>query len=97
MEINLYDVLRRPIISEKATMLGEELNQYTFEVDMRANKIQIRDAVDLMFYVNVERVNTMIMPPKRGRRGRRIYIRKKKWKKAIVTIRDGQTIPLFDQ
>lgn len=93
-EIHLYDVIKRPIITEKANILSDTLNQYTFEVDLRANKLQIRDAVEIIFDVDVRRVNTLVMAPKRGRRGRKFYIRKQKWKKAIVTT--VQPITLFD-
>ncbi|HLA42605.1 MAG TPA: 50S ribosomal protein L23 [Aggregatilineales bacterium] len=96
-ELHLYDVLVRPIITEKANYASGELNQYTFEVNAGANKIQVKDAVELIFTVDVERVNIIVMPPKRGRRGRKFYIRKKKWKKAVVTIATGQSIDLFNQ
>lgn len=95
-ELHLFDVIRRPIITEQANIISDTLNQYTFEVDIRANKIQIKDAIEIIFDVDVLRVNTMVMPPKRGRRGRKFYIRKSKWKKAIVTVKQGQQIPLFD-
>jgi large subunit ribosomal protein L23 len=95
-EIHLWDIIRRPVISEKANFVSEYLNQYTFEVDVRANKIQIKEAVDLIFDVEVERVNVMVMPPKRGRRGRKEYIRRPKWKKAVVTLPPGQSINLFN-
>lgn len=95
-ELHLYDIIRRPIISEKANLVSDTLNQYTFEVDVRSNKIQIKDAIEIIFDVDVLKVNTMVMPPKRGRRGRKFYIRKSKWKKAIVTVAQGQQIPLFD-
>lgn len=95
-KLNPYDVLIRPLITEKSTALNETLNQYCFEVDVRANKIQIQEAVALIFGVDVEKVNTSIVPPKRGRRGRTIYIRKKKWKKAVVTVRRGEQINLFN-
>lgn len=96
-KMHLFDILRRPIISEKTNFMSGVLNQYVFETDVRANKIQIKDAIELIFDVEVERVSTLTMPPKRGRRGRKFYIRKKKWKKAIVTVKAGQTIDLFNQ
>jgi large subunit ribosomal protein L23 len=70
-ELHLYDVLRRPVITEKSHVMAEQHNQYVFEVDLRANKIQIKQAVETIFDVNVVKVNTMVMPIKRGRRGRR--------------------------
>lgn len=95
-EIDIFDVLRRPIITEKANFANDALNQYTFEVDVDANKIQIREAVEVLFDVDVERINTMVMPAKRGRRGRKFYIRKKAWKKAVVQVATGQQINLFN-
>lgn len=94
--LHTYDVLIRPLITEKATALVDGLNQYTFEVDVRANKLQVKEAVELIFNVDVEDVHTLIVPPKRGRRGRKFFIRKKKWKKAIVSVKLGQKIPLFN-
>ncbi|MFQ3536600.1 MAG: 50S ribosomal protein L23 [Aggregatilineales bacterium] len=94
--MNHYEVIKRPIITEGSTILAAEQNQYTFEVDMRANKIQIKDAVERIFEVDVIKVATMIMPAKRGRRGRKEYIRSAAWKKAIVTLPKGQTIGLFN-
>lgn len=94
-QLHLYDVIKRPIISEKSTLVATNLNQYTFEVDMAANKIQIADAVMKIFDVDVLKVHTMVMPPKRGKRWRQYYVRKSAWKKAIVTLPPGQTIGLF--
>jgi len=95
-ELHLYDILVRPLITEKSNYAADALNQYTFEVHVDANKIQIKDAIELIFDVNVERVNTMVMAPKRGRRGRKFYLRKKKWKKAVVNVASGQQINLFN-
>ena len=93
--IHIYDVIRRPVITEKSNEMLDDLAQYVFEVDIRANKIQIREAVEKIFEVEVANVNTMIMPPKRGRRGRKWYMRTKRWKKAIVSLNSG-SIELFD-
>ncbi len=95
-ELHLYDIIKRPVITEKSTEMVEDVNQYVFEVDMRANKIQIADAVVRIFDVDVLKVRTMVMPPKRGRRGRAFYIRQSAWKKAIVTVPQGQRIPIFE-
>jgi large subunit ribosomal protein L23 len=95
-ELHLYEVIRRPVITEKSNALAEEANKYVFEVSSRANKIQIREAVEGIFEVEVDKVNTLIVPPKRGRRGRKWYMRTKAWKKAIVTLAPGQKIELFD-
>ena len=94
--IHLYDVIKRPILTEKSTRMAAEMHQFAFEVDSRANKIQIREAVETIFNVDVLQVTTMILPLKRSRRGRKYYQRSPEWKKAIVTLREGQTIPLFN-
>lgn len=95
-ELHVYEVLRRPVITEKSNGLMEDDNKYVFEVAMNANKIQIREAIEVIFDVEVEKINTMIMPAKRGRRGRKWYMRSKAWKKAIVTLAPGQEIKLFE-
>lgn len=94
--MNLYEVIKRPLITEGSTQLAAELNQFTFEVDLRANKIQIKEAVEVIFNVDVLNVATMILPKKRGQRGRKKYVRAPQYKKAIVTLPKGQTIPLFN-
>ncbi len=97
-ELHPYDVIRRPVISEKTTVMADELNQYVFEVASNANKIQVKEAVELIFDLDgkVDNVRTMVMPAKRGRRGRTTYIRRKQWKKAIVTLSSGSSIELFN-
>lgn len=95
-ELHIYDIIRRPVITEKSSILSEDENKFVFEVASEANKIQIREAVEIIFDVDVVKVNTMVMPAKRGRRGRRWYMRSKQWKKAIVTLDAGDTIKLFD-
>jgi large subunit ribosomal protein L23 len=94
--LHLYDIIRRPVITEKSNIMSSETNQYVFEVDMRANKIQIKDAIERIFDVDVLKVNTMVMPLKRGRRGRSFYVRQRAWKKAVVTVPTGQSISLFN-
>jgi large subunit ribosomal protein L23 len=95
-ELHLYDVIRRPVVSEKANLLSEERNQYAFEVDLNANKAQIKQAIEIIFEKKVKKVNTMVMPAKRGMRGRNEYRRSSEWKKAIVTLMPGETLELFD-
>ncbi|MBC7811671.1 MAG: 50S ribosomal protein L23 [Burkholderiales bacterium] len=95
-ETSIYDVLLRPVVTEKSTVMSETLNQYVFEVGGGTNKIQIKEAVEILFEVNVTNVRTMVMPAKRGRRGRNWYMRSKQWKKAIVTLAAGNEIKLFD-
>jgi large subunit ribosomal protein L23 len=96
MELHLYDVILRPVITEKSNVMSSDLNQFVFEVDQRANKFQIKEAVEVIFDVDVTNVRTMIMPAKRGRRGRKWYLRTKQWKKAIVTLAEGDSIELFN-
>jgi large subunit ribosomal protein L23 len=95
-ELHLYDVLRRPVITEASSALMEKHNQYVFEVHVDANKPQIRQAVETIFDVKVVKVNTMIMPAKRGMRGRHEYRRSREWKKAIVTLQAGDKIEIFE-
>ena len=98
-ELHPYDVIRRPIVTEKTNLMMEGDNQYVFEVALEANKFQVKEAVELIFEIerdNILQVRTIVMPPKRGRRGRKRYIRKTRWKKAIVTLADGESIELFN-
>jgi large subunit ribosomal protein L23 len=94
--MHTYEVLKRPIITEKSQDQVDFYGQYTFEVDRRANKHQVKEAVEEIFDVTVESVNIVTMPAKRGRYGNRIVVKKPKWKKAIVTIGAGQSIQLFE-
>lgn len=88
-------VVVRPLITEKATRLGGE-NKYAFEVQRQANKIQIKEAVEKGFEVKVVSVNVMIMKGKRHRvRGNRIKHRPD-WKKAVVTLAEGDKLELFE-
>ena len=93
-ELHPYGILMRPIITEKTTVLTG-LDKYVFEVDLRANKNQIKEAVQLAFSVRVVDVNTMVMKGKAKRFGRRITNRPD-WKKAIVTLVPGDKIELFE-
>lgn len=97
-ELHPYDVIRRPVITEKVNRMVADHNQVVFEVALNANKHQIKEAVELVFDLEgkVLKVNTMVMPAKRGRRGRREFIRKRQWKKAIVTLADDASIELFN-
>jgi large subunit ribosomal protein L23 len=95
-ELHMYDIIHRPVITEKSNMIMDDHNQYVFEVALSANKIQVREAVEFIFDVKVERVRTMIMPAKRARRGRTWYRRLSQWKKAVVTLAPGESIKLFE-
>jgi large subunit ribosomal protein L23 len=95
--MHAYDILKRPVITEKSNFQSDVLGQYTFEVDRRANKQQIKEAVETVFGVTVERVRVVNMPAKRVRRyGRREVTRKSGWKKAIITLAPGDQIELFE-
>jgi len=90
----IYEVIRRPIISEKSTALAEVANRYAFEVAMQANKQEIRDAVSRLFKVDVKAVRTMVMHGKVKRTAKGM-IKRANWKKALVTLADGQKIEFF--
>ena len=95
--MHVYDILKRPVITEKSNFQSDVLGQYTFEVDRRASKQQIKEAVETVFGVTVERVRVMNMPTKRARRyGRRVVTRKSGWKKAVVTLAVGDHIEFFE-
>jgi len=93
-EIHPYAVLLRPIITEKSTLLTGQ-DKYVFEVDVRANKNQIKEAVEIAFDVKVADVNTMKMKGKNRRFGRRVT-KQPDWKKAVVTLQAGHSIELFE-
>lgn len=91
------EVIRRPIITEKSTELADEEFQFVFEVDSRANKHQIKEAVELIWpKVDVLKVRIVNMPAKRAKRWRKIIVRKSGWKKAIVTLAPGQRLEMFE-
>lgn len=90
----VYEIIKRPIISEKSTALTELANKYVFEVDPKANKHEIRDAVQQLFKVNVREVRTMIMHGK-VKRLARSTVKRTNWKKAIVSLAEGQKIDFF--
>ncbi len=93
--IHTYEVLRRPVITEKSTMLSGQ-NKYVFEVAMGANKPQIKQAVETAFNVTVEAVNTSVVRGKIKRFGRRTGGQQPSWKKAVVTLAPGDQIQLFE-
>lgn len=91
---NIYDVVKRPIISEKSTALAEVAGRYAFEVAHQANKLEIKDAVQRLFNVKVREVRTMMMHGKVKRSGQ-FFGKRPNWKKAIVTLAEGQKIDFF--
>ena len=91
------EIIRRPIIlTEKSNRLRENENQVIFEVHQDANKIQIKDALKVLFNVTATDVNTLIMRGKDKRMGRG-YSKLRNWKKAIVTLKQGDAIQFFDE
>ncbi len=96
----MHNVVIRPLLTEKMTELTEKNNQYGFIVDINANKIEIAKAIEQKFEVNVESVNTIRHKGKTKtqftRRGR-FSGRTPRYKKAIVTLKEGQTIDLFTE
>ncbi len=94
--MDIYDVIVRPLETEKA-YLQRELGQYVFIVNRKANKLQIRQAVQEVYNVDVESVNVMNMPAKVNRtRGRRHTVRRAPWKKAVVTLAPGERIEVLE-
>jgi large subunit ribosomal protein L23 len=94
----IYDVLRRPIVTEKSNYQNAQLHQYSFEVASSATKTLVKDAIETLFDVDVVRVNLINVPPKRTRRwrSRRLMVRRSGYKKAIVTLAEGDTIDVFE-
>jgi large subunit ribosomal protein L23 len=94
----IYDVLRRPLITEKSNYQNSELHQYVFEVAKEATKAQVKDAVETLFDVDVLRVNIINVPAKRTQRvrSRRVMVRRSGYKKAIVTLSPADTIDVFE-
>lgn len=94
----IFDVLRRPLVTEKTNYLNSSLHQYVFEVSGDATKTLVKDAVETLFEVNVVRVNVINMPAKRTRRARsrQMKVRHSGYKKAIVLLAPGDTIAVFE-
>jgi large subunit ribosomal protein L23 len=94
----IHEVLRRPLVTEKSSRQSGTLNRYAFEVASDATRTMVKDAVETMFDVSVAKVNILNTPAKRGRRARsrRLLVRKSGFKKAIVTLAEGQTLEIFE-
>jgi large subunit ribosomal protein L23 len=92
--MNSLEVLRRPLVTEKSTALNTG-GKYAFEVAPDANKATIKEAVQRAFNVNVVKVNVMTIPGERRRAGRRLFYTSP-WKKAIVTVKPGEKITIFE-
>lgn len=93
---HITDVLKKPVLTEKSMTLSAEENKYTFDVDVNANKIEIKQAIEAMFGVKVESVNVMNVKPKKKRMGR--YEGKtNRRRKAIVKLAEGESINYFGE
>lgn len=93
--MNPYEIVKRPLITEKSTIQKEANNQLTFEVDRKANRVEIRHAVEKIFNVRVIRVRTMQTKGKVKRVGRTLG-KRRDWKKAVVTLARGENIEFFE-
>jgi len=92
---DIYNIIRRPLITEKTTRQKEADNQYAFEVDRRANKIEIKRAVEQLFRVKVKQVNVSRVHGKVKRLGKNVG-KRSDWKKALVSLKEGQRIDFFE-
>ncbi|MGD9308680.1 MAG: 50S ribosomal protein L23 [Desulfosarcina sp.] len=93
--MNQYEIIKRPVITEKTNIQKEENNQVSFEVTKDANRVEIARAVEKIFKVKVAKTRTVRVKGKRKRRGR-ILGKRKDWKKAIVTLMPGEHIDFFE-
>lgn len=92
---NYYEIVRRPLVTEKSTLQKEAANQITFEVHPDANKVEIRKAVEALFKVKVLEVHTLNMEGKKKRLGRSMG-KRSDWKKAVVRLKPGDKIEFFE-
>ena len=90
-----YEIIKRPLITEKTSIQKEVANQLTFEVDRSANRIEIKRAIESAFKVRVAKVQTMQVKGKVKRRGRFVG-KRRDWKKAVVTLMPGERIEFFE-
>ncbi len=89
-------IIKRPLVlTEKGNLLREQENQYLFEVERSANKAQIRDAIESLFHVKVEKVRTLVVRGRMRRMGRGTS-KTRNWKKAIVSLKEGESIDFFE-
>ena len=94
--MNPFQILSKPVLSEKSTLVRENLNQYTFKVDLRSTKNDVRSAIETMYEVKVEKVQTLITRGKVVRKGNHVSMTSKT-KKAVVTLVEGAKLPLFEE
>jgi large subunit ribosomal protein L23 len=98
MQYTVFDILKRPLQTEKTGFLARKQGKYVFEVPVDVTRTQVKEAVQAVFSVDVVSVHIINMPAKQSRygRNRRFYVRKSPFKKAIVTLMAGQKIPIFE-
>jgi large subunit ribosomal protein L23 len=96
MKIDFRDIIRRPLITERASQLQEDHNKFVFEVRVDANKLEIKNAAEKMYNVRVLKVNTSSVSGKVKKMGR-FQGRRANWKKAIITLADGDAIDFFGE
>ena len=94
----IYDILRRPLVTEKTNYQVNDLHQYVFEVAGDATRSMVKDAIEQLFDVKVVRINIINVPAKRTRRARsrRLLVRDSGYKKAIITLAPDNRIPIFE-
>jgi len=95
---NIFNVLVRPLVTEKSNYQSSKLQQYAFVVSNEATRTMVKDAIETIYDVKVVRVNVVNAPAKRGRRARsrRLLVRRPAFKKAIVTLAEGQSLEIFE-
>ncbi|MBW2595000.1 MAG: 50S ribosomal protein L23 [Deltaproteobacteria bacterium] len=93
--MDIYSVIKKPLVTEKSTIARDEENKYFFEVDRVATKIEIRNAVEKIFKVKVVNIHTINVTGKKKRVGR-ITGRKRSWKKAVITLAPGSSIEVYE-
>jgi large subunit ribosomal protein L23 len=93
--MNPYDIVKRPLITEKTSIQKEDYNQMSFEVDRKANRVEIKRAIENIFKVNVDTVRTIQVKGKTKQRGR-IVGKRRNWKKAVVKLMPGERIDFFE-
>ena len=93
MDTKYLEIIKAPVITEKAANLAQNSNQYVFKVDSKANKIEIKQAIEKIFHVSVKEIRTINVKPKKRRVGRYTGLTNRT-KKAIVTLAEGETIEL---
>ena len=93
--MDMYKIVEKPLVTEKGTVMLSEGNRVTFKVHLDANKIEIREAVQKIFNVSVLQVNTQVVRGKRKRFGKQMG-QSKAWKKAMVQLKEGDKIEIFE-